>query len=54
VNHNGGDTNLWFHTVAQTGKLLATDHGTEMVDAGAYNLMTRSSFGRPNILCSLF
>jgi hypothetical protein len=29
-------SNLWFHTVVQTGKLLATDRGTEIVDTGTY------------------
>jgi hypothetical protein len=31
-----GHSNLWFHTVVQTGKLLATDRGTEIVDTGTY------------------
>jgi hypothetical protein len=29
-----GHSNLWFHTIVKTGKLLATDGGTEIVDTG--------------------
>jgi hypothetical protein len=32
-----GDSNLWFHTITQTGKLLATDRGTTVVNTGAYS-----------------
>jgi hypothetical protein len=30
-----GNSNLWFHTITQTGKLLATDRGTTVVNTGA-------------------